>query len=152
MYERKPSWPGWMYRKEGPKTSRHTWPFSVDFWIQNQKDRKCTRNITFRLVRATIFAVKEQKVWHIMCVCVCVALGIQYVVRRIVTVACAAPEYFSTLSHKWHDCRKKTLLNIKRVSYVYWTVHHCDSWRIKDQPNVTCYFISLLTCSTCFGR
>ena len=27
----------------------------------------------------------------------------------------------------------------------------CDSWRIKDQLHVTCYFISLLMCSTCFG-
>jgi len=25
------------------------------------------------------------------------------------------------------------------------------SWRMKDQLDVTCYFISLLTCSTCFG-
>jgi len=30
-------------------------------------------------------------------------------------------------------------------------VHHCDSW-IKDQLDVTCYFISLLMCSTCFGH
>jgi len=37
------------------------------------------------------------------------------------------------------------------VSYVYWTVHHCDSWRTKDQLDVTCYFISLLMCSTYFG-
>ena len=37
-------------------------------------------------------------------------------------------------------------------TYVYWTVHHCDSWRIKDQLDVTCYFISLLMCSTCFGH
>jgi len=37
-------------------------------------------------------------------------------------------------------------------SYVYWTVHHCDSWRIKDQLDVTCYFISRLMCSTCFGH
>ena len=36
--------------------------------------------------------------------------------------------------------------------YVYWTLHHCDSWRIKDQLDVTCYFISLLMCSTCFGH
>jgi hypothetical protein len=36
--------------------------------------------------------------------------------------------------------------------YVYWTAHHCDSWRIKDQLDVTCYFISLLMCSTCFGH
>ena len=37
-------------------------------------------------------------------------------------------------------------------SYVYWTVHHCDSWRIKDQLDATCCFISLLLCSTCFGH
>ena len=35
-------------------------------------------------------------------------------------------------------------------SNVYWTVHHCNSWRMKDQLDVTCYFISLLMCSTCF--
>ena len=39
----------------------------------------------------------------------------------------------------------------KYCTYVYRTVHHCDSWRIKDQLDVTCYFISLLMCSTCFG-
>jgi len=27
-----------------------------------------------------------------------------------------------------------------------------DSWRIKDHLDVTCYFISLLMCSTCFGH
>ena len=26
------------------------------------------------------------------------------------------------------------------------------SWRMKDQLDVTCYFISLLMCSTCFGH
>ena len=34
--------------------------------------------------------------------------------------------------------------------YVYWTVHHCDGWRIKDQLDVTSYFTSHLMCSTCF--
>ena len=29
--------------------------------------------------------------------------------------------------------------------------HKCLSWRMKDQLDVTCYFISLLMCSTCFG-
>ena len=38
------------------------------------------------------------------------------------------------------------------VTYVYWTVHHCDSWRIKEQLDVTCYFISRLMCSICFGH
>jgi len=29
-------------------------------------------------------------------------------------------------------------------SYVYWTVHHCDSWRVKVQFDVTCYFFHFL--------
>ena len=29
-------------------------------------------------------------------------------------------------------------------SYVYWTAHHCDSWRIKDQLDVTCYLFHFL--------
>ena len=29
-------------------------------------------------------------------------------------------------------------------------MHHYDSWRIKDQLDVTCYFISLLTCLFCW--
>jgi len=37
-------------------------------------------------------------------------------------------------------------------SYVYWTVHHSDSGRIKDELDVSCYFISLLMCSTYFGH
>ena len=28
---------------------------------------------------------------------------------------------------------------------VYWTVHHCDSWRIKDQFDVTCFIYFLDT-------
>jgi len=26
-------------------------------------------------------------------------------------------------------------------SYVYWTVHHCDSWRIRHQLDVTGYYV-----------
>jgi len=29
--------------------------------------------------------------------------------------------------------------SIKYKSYVYWTVHHCDSWLIRDQLDVTIY-------------
>ena len=29
-------------------------------------------------------------------------------------------------------------------TYVYWTVYHCDSWRIKDQLDVTCYLFHFL--------
>ena len=39
---------------------------------------------------------------------------------------------------------------------VSWTDSHIQavilSWRIKDQLDVTCYSISLLMCSTCFGH
>ena len=37
-------------------------------------------------------------------------------------------------------------------SNVYWTVHHCNSWGMKNQLDVTCYFISLIMRSTCFGH
>ena len=42
------------------------------------------------------------------------------------------------------------LIQLWCESYVYWTVHHCVNWRIKDQLDVTCYFISLLMCSAWF--
>jgi len=35
---------------------------------------------------------------------------------------------------------------------IYWTVHHCDNWRIKTQLVATYYFIVLLIGSTCFGH
>jgi len=34
-------------------------------------------------------------------------------------------------------------LNIETGSYVYWTVHHLDSWIKRDQLDVTCFIISL---------
>jgi len=34
--------------------------------------------------------------------------------------------------------------NISDKSYVYWTVHHLDSWVKRDQLDVTCFIISLL--------
>jgi hypothetical protein len=37
------------------------------------------------------------------------------------------------------------VLNKNSVSYVYWTVHHLDSWIKIDQLDVTCFIISLFT-------
>ena len=68
---------------------------------------------------------------------------------------------FEAISKLWNIYRNWTMVqlifplrcvNILRQSNVYWTVHHCNSWRMKDQLDVTCYFISLLRCSTCFGH
>jgi len=38
------------------------------------------------------------------------------------------------------------------VSDVYWTMHHFNNWRIKNQLDATYYFIVLLIGSTCFGH
>ena len=37
----------------------------------------------------------------------------------------------------------KTQHNLFFVSYVYWTVHHLDTWIKRDQLDVTCFIISL---------
>ena len=47
--------------------------------------------------------------------------------------------------------------NVPEINYdisesnVYWTVHHCNSWGMKNKLDVTCYLISLMR-STCFGH
>ena len=35
--------------------------------------------------------------------------------------------------------------NTMQLSYVYWTMHHLDSWIKRDQLDVTCFIISLFT-------
>ena len=56
----------------------------------------------------------------------------------------------------WSDVCKLLITNMTTtrncVPNVYWTVHHCNSWQMKDQLDVTCYFISLNMRSTCFGH
>ena len=38
---------------------------------------------------------------------------------------------------------KRLIVKLKYESYVYWTVHHLDSWVKRDQLDVTCFIISL---------
>ena len=41
-------------------------------------------------------------------------------------------------SRRGHGC-----LSLVSVSYVYWNLHHLDSWVKRDQLDVTCFIISL---------
>ena len=58
----------------------------------------------------------------------------------------------NVLSFLLHVHRQCACTNMSVPSNVYWTVHHCNSWRMKNQLDVTCYFISLIMRSTCFGH
>ena len=39
--------------------------------------------------------------------------------------------------------KKKNMSRSLNKSYIYWNVHHLDSWIKRDQLDVTCFFISL---------
>jgi len=80
----------------------------------------------------------------------------------VIPVVCLENLWFSRQSLdtniKFHEnpssgnrvpCRWKTW---RSKSDVYWTMHHCDNWRIKNQQDATYYFIVLLIGSTCFGH
>jgi hypothetical protein len=57
----------------------------------------------------------------------CILMGTQLIVQFCRTVCCV-----------WYNW------------WTWWETYCMFSWRIKDQLEVTCYFISLLTYSTCF--
>ena len=67
--------------------------------------------------------------------CVCVAIGVQHAMHMHHIVVCVwpAPWYFSMLSLKWHNLKKKKLLNIKCV-FVFVTTsvrnvcHYNKNW------------------------
>jgi hypothetical protein len=70
-----------------------------------QHDRQRSDNLTLRRIHATIVAVKGQVVLHNLSGCVC---SLSYPACNahaplFSSVACPAQQYFSTLSHKWHD-------------------------------------------------
>jgi len=57
-------------------------------------------------------------------VCVFIALVTQHAMRmrHIVSVACPAPQYFFTLSHKRHDFRKQVMEHKMRTSILFTAV------------------------------
>jgi len=62
-------------------------------------------------------------VWGVVCVCVCLCVWNIY--------------------GQWYIFLKNIFIANKLCTtrYVYWTVHHSDSWRIRDQLDVTCYYV-----------
>jgi hypothetical protein len=128
----------WPQPRAKPRLSA---PNKIKSVTRNGEDRQCTYNVILRRVHETIVTVEKQKVLHIglrvhacawACACayVRISLLIQHAtrMRHIVTsfVAPRSPLYFSVLSHKQCDFRKKKLLKIKRVFsfFCVWNISH----------------------------
>ena len=79
------------------------------------EDRQCTSNLILRRVRVTIVAVEEQWALHTVSVCC-----------RLRYPACnvhvrSGVQYFSTLSHKRYDIRKKKITEHKMSCLIFST-------------------------------
>ena len=63
------------------------------------------------------------------------------------TSGCMLSRVSELLQHKIQttNWEMTVMLDFKIESYVYWTVHHLDSWIKRDQLDVTCFIISLFT-------
>jgi hypothetical protein len=94
---------------------------------QPKRDKNCNVRVkvALRHVRVTTVAVEKQKVLHILCVCVSVALVIQHAVRMrciiFSSVACPATQNISALSHKWHDFRGNVIEH-KMCLLIFFTI------------------------------
>jgi hypothetical protein len=102
----------------------HTSESCVELW----KDGQCTCNVTERRVRATVVAVDKQWILDNLIICVC-SLGIQHAMHCSIfsSVVLSVPQYFSKLSHKRRDFRKKN----------YWTQNVCFDFLYKFVWNIS---------------
>jgi hypothetical protein len=100
---------------------------------------RCTYKQTRGAVPATIGV--ESNEYYTTFVCVFVALGILHAMRmrHLSSVACRALQYFSALSHKQHDFRKK-LPNTKCVLFFsttsIWNISHSKKKRARYDKNI----------------
>ena len=84
----------------------------------HKEGRQCTYNLKFRPLRVTIVAVEKR--YHIFWLCIC---SLSYPACKahapwvmLPSVACPSLKRFSTLSHKRHDLKKKSL----NTEYEFW--------------------------------
>jgi len=54
--------------------------------------------------------------------------------------------------HEWLRMKKPDFCFCGMFKFMPRWDMHCCSWQMKDKLDVTCYFISLIMCSTCFGH
>jgi len=93
----------------------------------------CSHSILLSLILLSVFKTSHKISFAT------VLVVLVYSVRVKVTMNC------------WYPNQVDSFTEI-RFTDVYWTVHLCDNWRIKNQLNATYYFIVLLMGSTCFGH
>ena len=116
----------------------------------NKQDRQRTYNITLRHVRATSVAVAKQIIIITFSECVFVAVGIQHAkcMRDFVSCGLPALQYFSTLSHKRHNFRKKKKVNEHKIcfdryyKFVWSTSHSKTNWARYCPIRVSVFMVS----------